>query len=196
MLRLVSRGSTQAQVVTTARDDDALVAAFRAGDPEAFEELYERYRGPVYRFLLRQLPEATAQDLFQETWMKLLRALQTSSYKPQNVFEAYVFRIAHNLLMDFFRRETRSPVQQAVDAEHPSETLEDELGEEQLRERLYEEVAKLPVEQRSVWLIKQESALDLQAIANITATSVEGVKSRLRYANEKLKAGMQKHVRS
>ena len=195
MLRLVTSGSTQAQAEAE-RSDDALVADFRGGDQGGFAALYDRYRGPIYRFLLRQLPEAAAQDLFQETWMKILRALQTSTYQAQGVFEAYLFRTAHNLLMDHFRREARRPVQSGLEVEQLSQDLEDELSQEQLRERLYEEVAKLPVEQRSVWLIKQESALDMQAIADITSTSLEGVKSRLRYANEKLKAGMQRHVRS
>ncbi len=195
MLRLVTTGSTQEQAAA-GRSDDALVADYRAGDQDGFAALYDRYRGPVYRFLLRQLPEAAAQDLFQETWMKILRALQTPTYQAQGVFEAYLFRTAHNLLMDHFRREARRPVQSSLEVEQLSEDLEDELSQEQLRERLYQEVAKLPVEQRSVWLIKQESALDMQAIADITSTSLEGVKSRLRYANDKLKAGMQRYVRS
>jgi RNA polymerase sigma factor (sigma-70 family) len=66
----------------------------------------------------------------------------------------------------------------------------------QLAERLFGEIRKLPIAQRSVWILKQESGLGLKEIADLTNSTVEGVKSRLRYANEKLRTGMQKYVRS
>ncbi len=180
--------------------DDELYARYCRGDDDAFSRLYERYRGRVYRYFLRQVTPNLAQDLYQETWMKLIKAV--ASYEPRGTFAAYLFKLAHNVLMDHYRRETRQNtiiVEEGVTAE--ALVTEDadpdrQLDRAEMARRLQREISRLPVDQRTTWLIRQESGLDLKTIAAITGTSVEGVKSRLRYANAKLKAGMQRHVRS
>ena len=178
-----------------AADDDALVAAYLDGDVHAFETLYRRHKDPLYRFFVRQLPAATAQDAFQDTWLKLVDALPT--YKAQERFAAYLFAIAHNVLNDHHRRQMRSPEPSEPEVEHPATTPGSEMDHEQaeLRARLHELVRALPLNQRTVWLLRQETDLSLQQIARLTRSSVEGAKSRLRYARETLKAGMQRYVR-
>jgi RNA polymerase sigma-70 factor (ECF subfamily) len=176
--------------------DDTLVLAYLRGNAAAFDTLYERYKGPIYRFLQRQLDESRAHDAFQDTWTKLISTLP--NYKRSGKFGAYLFRIAHNVLMDEYRKnkhfvaaddpETES-IDQAADVER-------QVDEQLFRRKLYDEIARLPINQRTVWLIKQESQFSLKEIANLTGSSVEGVKSRLRYANEKLKKGMRRYVRS
>ena len=180
--------------------DDELFSRYRRGDEAAFGVLYERYRGKVYRYFLRQMAAGPAQDLFQETWMKLIKA--AAGYQPRGTFAAYLFKLAHNVLMDHFRRETRQRTLMAEQAEDPDEQpgkdadLDLQYDRNELTVLLKREIARLPLEQRTTWLIRQESGLDLESIAAITDTSMEGVKSRLRYANAKLKAGLQRHVRS
>ncbi len=177
--------------------DDELVARYLGGDQDAFASLYARYRAPLYRYFLRQVGREVVDDLYQEVWMKTIRRL--NSYQPEGRFQAYLYKIAHSVLMDEHKRSARRPVsedgavERLVDGEAP---LEESVGDEELRSMLYARILELPVNQREVWLLRQETDLSLKDIADLTDATVEGVKSRLRYASDKLKAGMRRHVRA
>ncbi len=152
---------------------------------EAFELLYNRHRGPLYRYILRQVhDDATANDLYQGSWEKIIKA--RASYKATAPFQSWMYRITHNHVMDFFRR--RKPVSEmppdeiAASNPGPEELLMDEVQETGLRKA----VNGLPVEQRDVLLLKLEAGLDLQTIADVTGVNRETAKSRLRYAVGKL----------
>ncbi len=177
--------------------DDVLLAHYVAGDQSAFEALYAAHKGPVYRFFLRQLPEEAAHDAFQETWTKLIAA--APAYKPEGKFRSFLFTIAYNVLHDWQRKQMRTAaqVQEQVDTEAlvAELDLQSEVEEAQLAKLLRAQVRALPIAQRAVWLLRQESELGLGEIAALTNSTLEGVKSRLRYANQKLKSGMQKYVR-
>jgi RNA polymerase sigma-70 factor (ECF subfamily) len=83
--------------------DEALMLAYRDGDAGAFDVLYARHRGGTYRYLLRQCRNAgLAEEMFQDVWMNLIRA--RTGYTVQARFTTYLYRIAHNRLMDHFRR--------------------------------------------------------------------------------------------
>jgi len=187
---------TLADGLETDDSDDALVLRYRQGDSGAFELLYERHKGPIYRFFLRQLAPAQANDGFQETWTKLIS--NVDKFEPRGAFQAYLFKLAHNVLMDYHRLAMRSGISDNA----PSDIVEEEsdvagkVSDMQLRTLLHAEIARLPLNQRTVWLIKQETQMNLSEIAELTGATLEGVKSRLRYANEKLKAGMQRYVRA
>ncbi|MEM7077597.1 MAG: sigma-70 family RNA polymerase sigma factor [Pseudomonadota bacterium] len=176
-------------------EDDTLVLRYRAGDQAAFTQLYERYKGPLYRYFLRQTGEAQAQDCFQETWAKLLDTLER--YHARGTFQAYLFRIGHNVLMDHFRRDRRftQPLPELEEPASGQVEAGEALDEKRRLARLYEQIGKLPLAQRSAWLLQQESELSLQEIADLTNATVEAVKSRLRYAKNKLQAGMARHER-
>jgi len=192
-------------------DDDTLVQRYIAGDNAAFDLLYKRHRGPLYRYFTRQSEPTVAHDLYQETWLKFINA--ASSYEPQEKFQAYLFRIAHNVLMDHYRKikgahltdsiQSQRTNTDAIEPDTPSGEMEPvdqqsdllaNLSKDDLRQRLHEEVARLPIHQRTTWLIKQESQLSLEQIAKLTQTTMETVRSRLRYANDKLRQGMQRYV--
>ena len=193
MNKVVERTS----VLQQKRSDDELVRDYLAGNPESFDKLYHRYRLPILRYFRRQLAAAQADDCCQETWFKLINSLP--GYQFQGRLQAYLFSIAHNVLMDSFRRVMRKPevsedkVAFNEVAEEGSEVSQ-VVSKAQLQSLLYEQLLKLPVHQREVWLLRQETNLSVQEIAESTGSTVEGVKSRLRYANEKLKQGMQRYV--
>lgn len=179
--------------------DDALMLAYAAGDQGAFAALYERYRGPVYRYFRRQLDGEEAEDCFQSLWLKVID--HAPRYRAGGAFRSFLFTLAHNLLMDHFRRRGRFAEIAAEDAEldealadGDAETPPEAAAREQLRQRLLTLLQRLPFHQREAWLLKQESALSVEEIAGITRTSIEGVRSRLRYATGKLKAGLTRHV--
>ena len=174
--------------------DEALIAAYLHGDQSAFEALYQRYRGPLYRYLVRQLPKALAEEAFQDTWLKIIKALP--NYTDQGKLQAFLFRICHNVLMDVHRASMRQLEETDAQAEVEDDSADvvAKLSGLQLQQQLYQQLARLPLAQRSAWILKHETQLSLNEIADLTESTVEGVKSRLRYATDKLKQRMQKYV--
>jgi RNA polymerase sigma-70 factor (ECF subfamily) len=168
------------------RSDETLMKSYAGGSMEAFEELYARHRGPLYRYILRQVGNATlANDLYQGSWEKIIKA--RSRYKRSAPFKAWMYRIAHNHVMDHFRRErTTADVQtEKLADEHAGP---DELISAENRQRyLIAAINKLPFEQKDALMLKLETGLDLQAIADVTGVNRETAKSRLRYAVRKLR---------
>jgi RNA polymerase sigma factor (sigma-70 family) len=173
------------------RSDETLMKAYADGNMEAFELLYSRYRGPLYRYILRQVNDAaTANDLFQGSWEKIIKA--SGSYRPSAPFRAWMYRITHNHVVDYFRRIR--PVSdippEEIEADNPAP--EKQLLDEQRSSDLRKAVKQLPVEQKDALLLKLEAGLDLQTIAEVTGVSRETAKSRLRYAVGKLKKTLRK----
>ena len=170
---------------------------YARGDLRAFETLYQRHRGGLYRYLARQTrnPEA-ASDLFQEVWSKVIASRER--YEPRAKFQTFLYRVAHNCFVDYCRRSSARPEINGDAQEGWQETLtapEDDRPD--LRAEQAETVARykaalaaLPAEQRDVFLLYEESGLSLEEIAAITAVGPETAKSRLRYAVSKLRQAM------
>lgn len=167
------------------QSDEQLMLDYAAGQAAAFETLYERYRAPLYRFILRQAGDAqTANDIYQGSWEKIIKARHT--YRPAAPFRAWMYRIARNHLVDHFRRQPAladADIDRIISTSAGPELL---LDEEQTAVALTTAIAQLPAEQRETLLLKLESGLDLKAIAEVTGVNTETAKSRLRYALAKL----------
>jgi len=171
------------------RSDEELMANWAAGEFGAFEALYERHRGPLYRYVLRQVSDpATANDLYQGSWEKVIRARR--SWRPGAPFRAWLYRIAHNHVVDHFRRQRPETELQPECMESPGEGPEQALGREHRESRLKEALAQLSPKQREAVLLKLEGGLDLQSIANVLGVNRETAKSRLRYAVAQLKEAL------
>ena len=173
-------------------DDDVLMLAWAAGDVTSFELLYARHRGPLYRFLLRQLrDQALADEFFQDVWQRVIAARH--NWKPDAAFRTWLFRIAHNRLGDHWRGLKHRPPapgdadERAARVPDPN-SPEREVSEFEQRRRLQLAIEELPEEQREVVLLRLEQELSLEEIGAITGAGRETVKSRLRYAMEKLRA--------
>jgi RNA polymerase sigma-70 factor (ECF subfamily) len=184
--------------------DDDLMLAYAAGDQASFARLYERYRGRVYRYFKRQLAGAEADDCFQILWLKIID--QAGGYRPAGVFDRYLFTLAHHVLVDHQRQRGRLAAVTDADAHaesvadghdggsYPDPAPEVAVARDELRRRLYALLDRLPFHQREVWILKQEAAMSIEEIATITSSSIEGVRSRLRYATSKLKSGLARYV--
>jgi len=171
--------------------------AYAAGDAGAFDLLYGRHRSGVYRYLLRQCRQAgIADELFQDVWMNLVRA--RASYVPSAKFKTWLYRLAHNRMVDHFRAsghltlvsaddETQHDAVLAVPAA-PGTQPEARAEGRELGARLRAAVEALPAAQREAFLLQQEAGLSLAEIAELTEVGVETVKSRLRYGVAKLRA--------
>lgn len=188
--------------VMTADDDDSdesLMLAYRGGDAGAFDRLYGRHKGGVYRYLLRQCRNAAlADELFQDVWMNLIRA--RAGYEVQAKFATWLYRIAHNRLMDHFRRIDGARVSlddeavaAVIDEPEAPRAVQPEAQAESREQaaRLLLLLEALPQEQREAFLLQQEGGLSVEEIAEATGVNRETAKSRLRYAIAKLRQGMQ-----
>ena len=168
--------------------DTALMVRFKAGESRAFDELYQRHRGSLYRYYLRQAPRASVDDLFQETWLRLIKG--SSTYEPSAPFGAYLFRIAHNVLVDHYRRSGRSPEfagDEDVEVIDQTPQPADLYRQAALRESFLAALESLPAAQREAFLLHQEGGLTLEEIAQIAGSNRETIKSRLRYAVARLR---------
>lgn len=171
--------------------DEALMLAWAGGDIAAFERLYGRHRSRLYRFLLRQVREPTlADELFQDVWQKVVAA--RAGWVADAPFGAWLYRIAHNRLGDHWRAARHRP-EAPGDAEarlariSDHDTPERTLTEFEQRRQLQLALETLPDEQREVLLLRLEEELTLEQIGAITGVGRETVKSRLRYAMDKLR---------
>jgi RNA polymerase sigma-70 factor (ECF subfamily) len=171
--------------------DEALMRAWAKGDASAFEHLYSRHRARLYRYFLRQLRDAPlADDLFQDTWQKVIAG--RAEWRPDAPFAAWLYRIAHNRLGDHWRAaRLRPPVPEDAEARLARlpghDTPERILGEFEQRRLLQLALEALPQEQRDVLLLRLDQELTLDQIGTITGAGRETVKSRLRYAMDKLR---------
>jgi RNA polymerase sigma-70 factor (ECF subfamily) len=171
--------------------DNELMLRFRDGDPRAFETLYRRHRGPLYRYFLRQADRAQADDLFQELWLKVVKG--RARYVPSGSCVAYLYRIAHNVLVDHYRAARRpSELVETLgpDADDGAPWSETEYEAAVLRGMLAAAIDQLPCAQREVLMLHQETELSLEEIGRVVGVSRETVKSRLRYAVRRLRAAL------
>ncbi|RMH93034.1 RNA polymerase sigma factor [Lysobacter pythonis] len=172
--------------------DESLMLAYAAGQEAAFAELYARHRTPLYRFMLRHLKNAALTDeCFQDVWQRVIAARM--QWKPEAAFGAWLYRIAHNRLNDHWRAQKHRPMAPA-DADERIARISDHatperaLSEFEQRRRLQLALDELPDEQRTVLLLRLEQELTLEEIGEATGVGRETVKSRLRYAMDKLRA--------
>lgn len=188
--------------------DEALMLAYARGDVAAFETLYGRHKGGIYRYFVRSLREpGLADELFQDVWAGVIKSRAT--YMVDAKFSTWLYRLAHNRLIDHYRR---AQVVQFV----PLETEDEEGGSDthlnaewtassdpgpevqvasrQAAAQMRKLVEGLPPAQREAFLLQAEGGLSLDAIAEATGTGRETVKSRLRYAFDKLRAGMKDYL--
>jgi RNA polymerase sigma-70 factor (ECF subfamily) len=175
-----------------ADDDAALLRRYRLGDAEAFALLYQRHRLGLFRFLCGLCGDpALAEEIFQDTWLSLIRS--QSLQREAVLFKTWLYQIARNRLIDHWRKHgRREGLQDEFDEqlhEPPSDAAnpERQLSLSRDRQRLQAALDDLPAEQREVFLLRAHGDLQLQEIAELTRTPAETVKSRLRYALQKLR---------
>jgi RNA polymerase sigma-70 factor (ECF subfamily) len=174
--------------------DEQLMLAYRGGDADAFAALYARHKGGLFRFMVRSVKDrSTAEELFQEVWMKLIDA--RARYEPQAKFSTYLYTIAHHRMIDHWRRHGLTTVSleddYAFEPPGPASMQPEQRAElNESGRRLLVALAELPVLQREVFLLHEESGLSVAEIAAVTGAAAETTKSRLRYAVAKLREAL------
>ena len=183
------------KVVKPGSDED-LMLRYAAGDLDAFKTLYDHHRGGLYRYFLRQSNQSVAEELFQDVWAGVIQSRKR--YRPRAAFKTWLYTLAHNRLIDHWRREGSRPIE-ISDADSLEEVTEDiNPGPQRLvdlrdcLEQLLHLVSGLPDVQRQTFLLKHEAGMSLAEIAASMSTGAETAKSRLRYAMERLRSAIAK----
>lgn len=198
-------------VAVHADDDDvALMSAFMAGDAQAFEWLYRRHHAALYRFVRRLLGRdgaAQADDVFQDTWLRVVHA--KDRYVPQGAsFRTWLFTLAHHRAIDVLRRTGREvPLPEDEDAEpfvpegvpwscwpRPEDAIDEVVFWRRAGAKLLECLEQLPVAQKTAFLLHHEDGITLDEISRALGIGFETAKSRLRYALSKLRTCMGAHL--
>ncbi len=170
--------------------DENLMLAYQAGNQQAFARLYQRYRQPLFAYLVKTLGQKSqAEEVYQDIWLSLIR--QRQRYTVTASFRTYIFCIAHSRVLDFYRQQGKLASNDSLEddlevAACASYEPQSQLEEQRLLERLQFCLKQLPDEQRAVMVLKLESELTLQTIAEQLNVAFEALKSRFRYAQAKL----------
>ena len=164
--------------------DEDLVAAVAAGDESALEELCRRYERPLHQFLYRHTLGRDVEDLFQETWLRVVRA--APRFDRGRRFSTWMFQIAVNLCRDWRRREPPAPVDPASVEESPAR--HDDSGRVEAALDAQRLLAALPESQRSVVVLRYYHDLSESEVAGILDCPRGTVKSRLHHAMARLAA--------
>jgi RNA polymerase sigma-70 factor (ECF subfamily) len=178
------------------KTDEVLMRSYQRGDDEAFRQLYQRHRAALYRFVRRQSSNgADAQEVAQETWMAVIQG--RTRYRPEARFVTYLFSIARRRTIDRWRKLARSVGLDARSDEldelegHSPQDPEFYTDTIALRAGLMSAVELLPILQREAFLLHAEGTLTLEEIGQVTGTSRETAKSRLRYALNRLRIALE-----
>jgi RNA polymerase sigma factor (sigma-70 family) len=181
--------------------DGALVSLYRNGNEKAFELLVRRHKSKVYTTIYLIVKDSyIAEDLLQDTFVKAIHTIKTDRYNEEGKFLPWIIRIAHNLAIDYFRKEKRYPTVILEDGSNVFNTLnfaEDSAESVQIRmethERLKDMIQKLPEQQKEVLMMRHYADMSFQEIAEATGVSINTALGRMRYALINLRKQMTKY---
>lgn len=182
--------------------DEVLMVRYQRGDREAFAELLRRYERPIYNFALRYLRhESWAEDVTQDAFLRVVQ--RAGEFKHESRFSTWLYTIARNLCVDHLRRqrhrqhasldqssdEEAPPGERLADA-GPHGSVERAVLSREIQTQVVHAIEELPEEQREVFLLRHIGNVSFQEIAAITGTGENTVKSRMRYALERLQKAL------
>lgn len=175
----------------TALTDDKLVSLYADGNNEAFDTLLNRHQNRVFTYILRIVKDSeVANDIFQDTFVKAITTIKQNRYSEAGKFGAWITRIAHNLIIDYYRQE-RSENLQSCDLpdldilnrkDLSEETIEDKLVTHQIHNDIKRLVKTLPELQREVLVMRYYHDMSFKEIADATNVSINTALGRMRYA--------------
>lgn len=175
---------------TSESSDIELIETYLDGDSSGFDILYERYKRRLYSYLNRLMPTrgALVDDVFQQTWIKVLRRLP--KYKDTERFQAWLTRIAHNVAVDHFRKEKNEVLLEDTEKSKLFAAVGNEpwrdLDNSELGKAIEGCLAKLPDEQREVFVLRQDE-VSFKEIARLQRCSINTALGRMQYALRNLR---------
>lgn len=179
--------------------DQDLVQQYISGHETGLEELIRRHKSKIYTSIYHLVKDSDlAEDIFQDTFIKVINTLRTSKYNEEGKFLPWVIRISHNLVIDHFRKEKRKPIVANVEGfdifdviKVYDENIEDRIIKEQSHKDLRTLIHLLPLEQKEVLIMRHFGELSFKEISEITGVSINTALGRMRYALTNLRKMMQ-----
>lgn len=171
--------------------DYELIERFNNGDQSSFEQLIYRHKNKVYAYIgMYVRDKALVEDLFQDTFLKVLQSLQSGKYRDDGKFLSWVMRIAHNLIIDHFRREKQLNVVSNDSYEgdlfnskrFADTNVEEVIMKQQIKKDLRMIIDQLPEDQKEVVILRHFADLSFKEIAEVTGVSINTALGRMRYA--------------
>ena len=172
-------------------NDKELVESYRNGNVASFELLVERHQNKVFSYILMLVKDRQlADDIFQDTFLKIIRTIKAGAYKEEGKFIQFAMRIAHNLVIDHFRKSNRLPMADSVNNEYSiidnlkytDRSVEEEMIEDQVYGDLRKMIELLPDEQKEVLNMRMYADMSFKEIADATNVSINTALGRMRYA--------------
>lgn len=176
-----------AQIVS----DQELINRYLSGDESCLEQLIYRHKSKVFSYILMVVKDKqTADDIFQDTFIKVIFTLRSGTYKEEGKFIQWVMRIAHNLVIDYFRKVKRLPIVESQNDDYNlldniriyDDSVEDKIITEQIHQDLRTMIDFLPPEQREVLIMRHYADMSFKDIAEQTDVSINTALGRMRYA--------------
>jgi len=171
--------------------DYELIQRFIKGEQSCFEQLIHRHKNKIYSYISLYIrDQALADDLFQDTFMKVIQSVRAGKYYDNGKFLSWVMRIAHNLIIDHFRRLKQMNTVSNDDYESDifnskkfaDATVEDDMIRRQIQKDVRKMISLLPEDQREVVILRHYAGLSFKEIAGITDVSINTALGRMRYA--------------
>jgi RNA polymerase sigma-70 factor (ECF subfamily) len=170
--------------------DQELIGRYLAGDQSSLEILIRRHKNRIFAYILMIVKEKElAEDLFQDTFIKVINTIRSGSYKEEGKFIQWAMRIAHNLIIDHFRKAKRIPTVENRDdfdifekVRIPVESIEERIITEQIHQDVKKLIDYLPKEQREVLVMRHYGDMSFKDIAEVTNVSINTALGRMRYA--------------
>jgi len=171
--------------------DYELIQRFIIGEQSCFEEIIHRHKNKVFAYISLYIrDQALVEDIFQDTFMKVIQSVKAGKYQDNGKFLSWVMRIAHNLIIDHFRRLKQMNVMSNDDYESDlfnskklaDANVEDNMIRVQIRKDVRKLIGELPDDQREVVILRHYAGLSFKEIADITDVSINTALGRMRYA--------------
>lgn len=181
--------------------DSELIKSYLSGNESSLEFLVNKHQQRIFSYILIRIQdEDLANDIFQDTFVKVINTLKRGKYNEEGKFLQWTMRIAHNLIIDHYRREKRMPTMSPTDEfdifnilKDGSLNVESSIIKEQIENDLHKLIEKLPEEQKEVLKLRHFSDLSFKEIAEQTDVSINTALGRMRYALINLRKLMEKN---
>ncbi|PWA05399.1 RNA polymerase sigma factor [Flavobacterium psychrotolerans] len=181
--------------------DALLVKNYMAGDESALSTLINRHQSKIFGFIYSKISDRDiSDDIFQDTFIKVIKTLKSNSYNEEGKFLPWVMRIAHNLIIDHFRRNKKMPLFRETEefsifsimTDH-SMTIENQMISDQVEKDLRKIIEELPDDQKEVLVMRIYQDLSFKEISELTGVSINTALGRMRYALMNLRKVIDKH---
>jgi RNA polymerase sigma-70 factor (ECF subfamily) len=171
-------------------NDALLVKEYVSGNEDALAKLIKRHESKIYGFIYSKIPDRDiTNDIFQDTFIKVINTLKSNSYNEEGKFLPWVMRIAHNLIVDHFRKSKKMPLYRETEEfsifsimSDDSLSIENKIIADQVQIDIKKIIEELPADQKEVLIMRMYQDMSFKEISEVTGVSINTALGRMRYA--------------